>query len=202
MASEIDIYNLALSNIAAKAFVNSLTEDSNERKYCSANFDTALNTVLEDHDWGFASAFDDLVELKNINSDVPPPLPWQYEYTYPSEAIYAREIVRESSQEKEIPFALGLDDAGTGKVIRTDKYQAKLRYTKAITKTSLLSSRAVEAIGWKLSTMIVISLTGNLELKQNAEQSYLRAIDAARASDFNEGVIREAPTPESITSRT
>ncbi len=201
MSSKVDIFNLALSSISAKAFVQSLNEDSNERKYCSANFDTALEVVLEDHDWKFASAYDDLAQLKESSDDVPPPKPWIYEYAYPSEAVVVREIVRDSDNEKEVPFDPALNDEGTGKVIHTDKQSAKARYTKRITNTTLLSPRAVEAVGWKLATMIAIPLTGNLKLKQEAEQSYLNAIAAAKASNFNEGVNRDAPDPSLITAR-
>lgn len=201
MASKVDIFNLALSNIAAKVQVQSLTEESNERIYCSANFDAALEVVLEDHDWGFASAYDDLVQLKESSDDVPPPKPWIYEDTYPSEAVVVREIVRDTDNEKEVPFDVALNDAGTGKVIHTDKQNATARYTKRITNTTLLSPRAVEAVGWKLATMIVIPLNGNLKLKQNAEQSYLNSIAEAKRSNFNEGVNREAPDPTLIQAR-
>lgn len=202
MASKVDIFNLALSNIAAKAFVQSLTEDSNERKYCSANFNTALNIVLEDHDWGFASDYDDLAQLKQSSDTVPPPVPWIYEYTYPSEAVVVREIVRDTDNEKDVPFQVALNDAGTGKVIHTDKQSAKARYTKRITNVTLLTPRAAEAVGWKLATMIVISLVGDLKLKKSAEQSYLNSIAEAKKSNLNEGVNREAPDPPLIAART
>lgn len=202
MASKVDIFNLALSNISAKAFVQSLTEDSNERKYCSANFDTALETVLEDHDWNFASAYDDLAQLKESSDTVPPPIPWIYEYAYPSEAVKVREIVRDTDNEKDVPFHVALNDERTGKVIHTDKQSAKARYTARITNETLLTPRAVEAVGWKLATMIAVPLTGNLKLKQDAEQSYLNAIASAKASNFNEGVSREEPDPPLIQART
>ncbi len=201
MASKVDIFNLALTDISAKAFVQSLTEDSNERKYCSANFDAALDIVLEDHDWNFASAYDDLAQLKESSDDVPPPIPWIYEYAYPSKAVVVREIVRDTDNEKDVPFAVALNDEGTGKVIHTDKQSAKARYTKRITNATLLSPRAAEAVGWKLATMIVIPLVGDLKLKQSAEQSYLNAITQAKASNFNEGVNRKAPDPELIQAR-
>ncbi len=201
MASKVDIYNLALGNIASKATVQSLTEDSNERKTCDAFFDSALQIVLEDHDWGFASDDDDLVQLKESSDLVPPTKPWLYEYVYPSEAVFIREIVRDTDNEKEVPFAIGINDEATGKVILTDKKSAKARWTRRITNETLLTPRAAEAVGWKLSTMIVIPLTHNLKLKQAAETSYLRAITQAKTSNFNEGANRTAPEPEAIQAR-
>lgn len=202
MASQIDIFNLALSDIASKAFVNSLAEDSNERKYCSANFQPAFDALLQDHDWGFASDDDNLALLKSSTDDDPPTVPWIYEYTYPSEAVEVREIIRDNDNEKVVPFKIALDDQATGKVILTDKQSAKARWTRRITNATLLSPKAAIALGWKLATMIVIPLTHNLKLKQGAEQSYLVALSDAKVADFNEGENRKAPDPESIQART
>jgi len=201
MPSKVDIYNMALGNIAGKAFVQSLTEDSVERKTCDAFFNSALEVVLEDHDWGFASDDDSLALLKESSDDDPPTKPWIYEYAYPSEAVKIREIVRDTDNEKEVPFAIGLNDAGTGKVILTDKKDAKARYTKRISNITLLTPRAAEAVGWKLSTMLAIPLTHNLKLKQTAENSYVNAVASAKASNFNEGVNRTAPEPLGIQAR-
>ncbi len=202
MASTVDIFNLALSNIAAKAFVQSVTEDSNERKYCSANFQPAFDALMEDHDWGFASDDDDLALIRE-STDVPPPrVPWIYEYAYPAEAVKVREIIRDTDNEKPVPFEVKLNDSATGKVILTDKQEAKARWTRRITNTTLLSPRAAEAVAWKLATMIVIPLTHNLKLKQSAEQSYLNAIAEAKKSDFNEGYNRKEPDPTLIQART
>lgn len=199
MASMIDVFNMALSNIAARAFVQSLTEDSNERKYCSANIDNAMESVLEDHDWGFASSYENLALLKKYNDASPPPKPWLYQYSYPTLCIKVREIVRLSDNNNEIPFKIDLSN--DIKVIHTDIENAILRYTKRISNTSLFSSRATEALAWKLSTRIVIPLSHNLKLKQNAELSYLNALAEAKTADFNENVNRPEREPELILAR-
>ncbi len=174
---------------------------SNERKYCSANYDNALETVLEDHDWGFASKYEDLALLKESTDDNPPPLPWLYEYDYPSDCIKAREIQKLSDAEDEIPFRLDLDDDGTGKVIHTDREDAKLRYTKRLVSCTLFSPKAIKALGLELASRIVIPLTGNLELKQTIDNLYEVALSNAEASNFNENVNRKPQDPETITSR-
>lgn len=198
MASMIDVFNMALSNIAARAFIQSLTEDSNERKYCSANIDNAIESVLEDHDWGFASSYENLALLKKYNDAVPPPLPWLYQYSYPALCTKVREIVRLSDNDKEIPFKIDLSN--DIKVIHTDIQNAILRYTKRISLL-LFSPRAIEALGWKLATRIVIPLTHNLKLKQNAEQSYVNALAEAKAADSNENVNRPEREPDLILAR-
>lgn len=201
MASKVDIFNLALANVASKSFVQAVGEDSVEAKTCASQFDSALEVVLEDHDWGFASDDDTLALIKQSSDDDPPTKPWIYEYTYPSEAVYIREIVRDSNNEKEVPFKIGINDQASGKVILTDKRSATARWTRRITNVTLLSPKAVEAVGWKLATRIVIPLTHNLKLFQNAEQVYLNVISTAKASNFNENVNREAAEPTGIQVR-
>jgi hypothetical protein len=201
MADIVQVFNLALSNISAKAFVNSPTENSNERKFCSANIDNAIDVVLSDHDWGFASSSEALALLKESTDAIPPRTPWIYEYMYPSTALVAREILRGSDNEKEVPFELALNNDGV-KVLLCDKQSASLRFTKRLSNPALFSPKAIEVLGWKLATMIAISLTKNLKLKQNAEQEYSRSLARAQILDFNEGVNRVAPTPTSIQART
>ena len=201
MATKVDIYNLALANVASKSFIQNITEDSVARKTCDSQFQSALDTVLEDHDWGFASDDDALVVIRESSDTVPPPKPWIYEYAYPSEAIFIREIIRDTDNEKEVPFDIGIDDNATGKVIFSDKKEAVARYTRKITNVGLLSPRAAEAVGWKLATLIAIPLTHNLKLKASAETSYTNAISQAKASNLNEKVNRTEPEPTGIQAR-
>jgi len=203
MASKIDIFNFALAGVSAKAFVNSLQENSNERKYCSAVFDSAFDTFLGDHDWKFASTFTEngLALERDSNDDPPPAAPWVYEYTYPSDCVVAREILRDTTNEAVVPFDVMLNPDSNGKVIVTDKYQAKLRYTQRIANVTLLSPSGAQAVGWKLATLIAIPLTKDLTLKSNAENAYAVALSLAAAHDFNEASQRKAPDPESIQAR-
>ena len=197
MASTVDVFNLALSHISAKAFVQSLIEESNESKYCSANIDAAIEIVLEDHDWLFASAYEDLA-LTGVDAESP----WIYQYTYPSLCVKAREIVKDSDQEKDVPFKPDLNSSKGGKVIHTDKQDARLRYTHLIKNIALFSPKAVEALSWKLASLIAIPLTGgNLKLKQNTETTYVNVLSAAKTSNFNENVNREAAEPSMISIR-
>lgn len=196
MASEIEIYNLALTNVSAKSFVESPTEDSKERKFCSANFAQVVGAVLEDHDWNFASAYKTLA----LTSD-DAVSPWVYQYGYPSDCIAAREIMRATDNEEVIAFRVDLDSAGTGKVIHTDRSQAVLRYTKRVLTPGLFSEKAVDAIGWKLATRIALPLTGSREILQYTQDMYLQSLAEAKAGNFNESSRRVDADPLSIQAR-
>jgi hypothetical protein len=199
--SQVGVYNLALSNIVAENFVQSLEEDSVERITCDANFQPSLDEVLGDHDWGFASKYELLAVIKSSTDTVPPPLPWIFEYEYPANCVHVREIAKDADNEDEVPFSIGLNDENTGRVIYSDKAQARARFTRSITNTEILSPKAIIALGWKLATRIVTPLVGNLELKETAENEYRNSINQAKRFDFDEGVNRKPKDPESITSR-
>lgn len=196
MADRVGVYNMALAHIGAKAFVESLTEDSNERKYLDAQWDNAAEAVLDDHDWTFASNY-----LTLALTDDDAQTPWIYQYDYPSDCIRAREIVRTSDDEKDIPFRVDLDNNGSGKVIHTDQEDAILRYTKRIINPTLFSAKAVSALAWKLASLIAIPLTHNLKLKQFSESAYIQILNEAKVSNFNENANREAPSPTLISAR-
>lgn len=197
MGSKIDIFNLALTNISAKAFVESLTENSVERKYCSANYEAVVKSVLADHDWNCASKQATLAETAGTAYGM-----WAYQYALPGNCVAVREIVRSSDNEKEIPFKVDLDEAGTGLVIHTDRAAAKARYTYALLTPSLYSAKLTEAVGWKLATRIWRPLTGgNKQIQQFVEEGYQRALAEARREDANEEVKRDDPDPETIQAR-
>ena len=146
MTSQVEIFNMALTNLSAKAFVQTLTEDSLERKYCSANYAAAVEAVLEEHDWKFASGFKTL----SLSGDATVK-PWLYRYDFPSDCIKMREIVKDSDDDDEIPFDEVLDEAKTGKNILTDQDKAVGRYTVRVTNANLFSPLFAEAVAWKLA---------------------------------------------------
>lgn len=201
-SSQVEVYNLALSHIQSKSFVQSLTEDSIERKTCDVHFQNSMDVVLEDHDWGFASKYETLAVLKESTDTVPPPLPWLFEYQYPANCLKVREIQRSTDSEKEIAFAIGLNDNNTGRVIHTDKSTAVARFTRRITNPNIFSPKAIVAVSFKLATRIEPSLVGDLKIKNDLEKHYLNSIASAQSSNFNEGVNRDEAEPELIASRT
>lgn len=91
MASQIDICNLALSNIRAGS-INSLTESSLQAQMCSLKYDFVLGMVLRENAWGFA------------RTRVPAQLStqaiygWLYAYIYPNNCRHINRLVGEEEQ--------------------------------------------------------------------------------------------------------
>lgn len=55
MASQLDVYNLALSNLNSSATVQSINDNSNEAAACNRFYDTSRQKVLERAFWDFAT---------------------------------------------------------------------------------------------------------------------------------------------------
>jgi hypothetical protein len=90
MASEVDISNLALSHLGDDATVSSLSppEGSAQAQHCATFYPIARDSLLEQHDWGFATRREALVEL----SITDPTGEWQFAYTLPNLCIRPIEI--------------------------------------------------------------------------------------------------------------
>jgi len=189
MASEVDICNLALSHIGASATISSLTEQSEEAFHCNLLYADARDSVLRAHPWGFAKRH---LALSDVGT---PPGNWSYRYSYPNDAIYAREILQTNTAGDPIKFEVGLADAFNARVILTDQEDAVLVYTYKVTNTLVFDPLFVNALAWKIASDIVMPLTRDQERLKAAYQMYQGAISEAQTFNANEShddVNREA----------
>lgn len=201
--SEVDIYNLALTNAKSKAFVQSLTEDSLERKYCTANFKPSVAAALEQADWKFASKTVSLqlVAESGDGTAEAPPKPWQFSYKFPNDCAQFREILRDSDDEDIVAFDIQMDAAGTGLRILTDKPLAMGRYTALTYNVNLFSALFIDAVGWRLAMRVAPPLIGENAPLRYLTQMYSNALSIAATSNANQAAKRKEQTPELITGR-
>lgn len=201
--SEVDVYNLALTNAKSKAFVQSLTENSLERKYCTANFIPSVAATLEQADWKFASksaALQLLAKAGDDNDDAPPP-PWQFAYKYPNDCAQFREILRDSDDEELVPYDVQINFSENGKRILTDKPLAWGRYTVLTYSVGLFSPLFVDALAWRLAMRIAPPLIGENAPLRFLTQMYVTSLATAETSNKNQAMKRANQTPSLISSR-
>lgn len=193
MPSVISICNLALSNIGNSRSINSLEEASKEADVCSLHFEQCRDSVLADFDWNFATK---RVALADTGE---PPTDWQYAYRYPTDCVRITGImvpgIRNPTAEQRIPYEVGVDAAGTWKLIYTDQQQAMLKYVTRITDVNMFDAIFIEALAWRLSAAINMTLTGSADLGNNALNMYGRVILSASSHSLNES--QEPVQPES-----
>ena len=89
MASKTEICNLAISHLGVgKEIANFETERSEVAAACRRYYDIALQTMLTEFDWGFATRYVTLgLEEIEPNSE------WRYSYRYPHDCLKVRRII-------------------------------------------------------------------------------------------------------------
>lgn len=184
MASQIDIFNMALSNIGSTATVQDLNERSAERIACSRFFDTVRDALLayKSCPWSFATKFESLAEIGS------PQEPWAYRYAMPNDCItalyIAQTIGNNLPDEQQIPFQIV--SSGTGRALLTDQPAASLCYVSRITETERYSSPFVEALAMRLASMISMPIAKSASLRQDTASLAEQLIQIAMAHELNQ----------------
>lgn len=207
MASEVDICNLALGHIGDSATVSSINppEGSAQAEHCSRFYPMARDSLLEMHNWGFATKRTNLALLTSNFSE------WKYCYAIPTDAVNLLAVLSSAATDDYsvplqysasvmgVPIAMGgvyepqpytaeaLDD-GT-EVIYTNQDAAMLRYTSLISDTSKFSPLFVESLSWLLASYLagpVIKGDAGAAESKRCMQAFLLAYGKATVSDANQ----------------
>lgn len=199
LIDKVTIGNMALSNLGAKANIESFNEKSAEARAISLWYDQARQDALEEFNWNFAKKR--LILTPHTND--PPEGVWAYRYQYPSDCLTARLLTNTTTvheaiirgvpvsyvQPDAIAFDIEVSDDGT-KSILTDLADAILEYTFDQQNPQMFSRAFVRALSYILSYHIAIAITGRLELKRDMYSLYNQHINLAAASNANESVDR------------
>ena len=178
MASEVDICNIALSNLGERS-INDRADENQRARACDNRFDDVRDLVLRSHIWNCA-----LKREGPLPSSATAPS-WGYDYAYPKPAEMLRLI---AVKENEHAFKIEGDN------IVTDSSTLNILYIERVTDTSKYDSLLVQAIALRLATEIGQDLTGKTELKENLMRKYREVLSEARSADAAEG------TPQKIES--
>lgn len=175
--AEVHICNLALGHVGDGSVIQSLTEESEAARKCRLHYHDTRDHMLEAHDWGFARRHKILAL-----SGQPAPDLWLYAYARPADAQRILKVYGENHQmHREDPdrFELGYGDEGE-RLIFSDVYQARCRYTARITDATRYPQGFIHALSLKLAVNLVMPLTGSRELlgdlSQRAQMAYYEAI--------------------------
>ncbi|MDB4033633.1 hypothetical protein N9468_04615 [Flavobacteriaceae bacterium] len=182
MASQLEIYNKALSRIGAGR-VRVETEKSQARIECDSAWVELHEGVLRAHDWNFARHTIAGVAL----SGTPLQTRWAYEHKYPSNCMFVRYIYTDTPDDPhEHEIALSTDDP-TVKAIYSNVESPLIVYTRRVDHTYMWDPSFTNAVAWKLASEIAIPLTQSEKRAQLALQGYFAAIQVARAENIREG---------------
>lgn len=149
MASEVDIANLALSRLGDSATVASLDppEGSAQAEHCARFYPIARDSLLEMHNWKFATRRATLARLDTESWD------WGCAYAEPSGAIKLLSVLplTASSYAKGEEFE-AMGDTDGAALILTNLEQASIKYIAHVTDTTKFSPLFVDALAWLLAS--------------------------------------------------
>lgn len=153
MSSEVEICNLALSHLGDSATVASINppEGSAQAEHCQRWYPIARNSLLEMHDWGFATTRTLLAELSTTWPQ------WQHAYARPSDCLKMLAVLPSTGHcrdESTGQAYITESDADGRQIILTDQADAIARYTRVVTDTSRFSPLFTDTLGWYLSTYL------------------------------------------------
>jgi hypothetical protein len=201
MASEVDICNLALSRLGDDATVASINpaEGSSQAEHCEQFYPIARNSMLQGHDWNFATRRQTLAVL-SVDS-----FNWQYAYAQPSNNLRIISVLPKSSSPEDdgVEFELSNTTDGT-ELILSNLEEATARFTVVVTDTTKFSALFIDALGWLLAAHLAGTVikgdAGRAEAKRCYEFWRMTNMSAVM-QDSNEKLKPPVHTPDWIGTR-
>lgn len=201
MASEVDICNLALARLGDNATVASIDppEGSAQAEHCARFYPVARDSLLEIHDWKFATR---RVLLAQLTADT---WNWSYAYAEPAEVLKLLAVLPgSSSSDSETQEYEAETDENGSQIILTNQEGASLRYIAHVTDTTVFSPLFVDALAWLLASYLagpVIKGDAGAAMAKSCLQSFMLALSNAKVSDANQRKARPDHKPDWISGR-
>lgn len=182
--SEIAIWNLALGRLGDGATVSSPNEASRQAELCRMFYPLARRSVLEMHDFNFASRRGVLAQAAENPSEE-----WRYAYLRPANAIRVIEVGCETQGRiKQSDYMCETLDDGT-QIILSDTEEARCRFTVDVLDVGKWTPLFVEALSWYLASQlagpIITGETGRNEARRMLQEARF-VLGLSTASDANQ----------------
>jgi hypothetical protein len=204
MPSEIDVINLALSNIRAGS-INSLTESSLQAQVAKLKYPFMRDRLLRELPWQFNRK---IRALSVLTVDI---FNWAVSYQYPVDCLKIHRLVPEFESipagsagiisrlrdsevrslkllRQQVPYEVfNFDD---NKVIGADDENLRIDFAANITDPNLFSDDFILALSHLLAAEMAIPLIGaevGRQLRSDSLTMYQQYLASAMANDINDG---------------
>lgn len=198
VSSPADLVNLALGRIGYKKRIGSLYEGSEAAVLALTLYAQTRDELMRQYDWDFAERQIVMTLLKSAPrggyfppvtwSSQYPPLPWLYEYAYPSDCLKVRSIKPQAlflfdPDPQYNAFSLGddapvNDQAAPVKVLLCNVDGAILTYTGQITNPAQWEADFIEAFAAALGRRMAPGLVGLDPAKMEAQDEVAAKVTA------------------------
>ena len=205
MASEVEICNMALSNIRAGS-INSLDESSLQAQQCKLKYPFLRDMLLRDVPWNFAHKVGVLALLTDDLFN------WVYAYQYPSDCLYINNLILNFEEFGDtgdgVTRARHIEDIYTpdlgrqvkyeiqnvdgNKVIAANEPELRISYRKKVTDPDLFDTLFIQAFAQLLASELAIPVVGaevGRKLKSDALKLYESYLLEATATTKNESYV-------------
>lgn len=184
MASNVEICNLALQKLGAKAIV-SLTEDSKNARECNRAFDVVRRREIRKRRWNFAMS-----RVTLAPDSASPEFDYDYQFTLPANCL---KVIK------------GINDTDwivEGRKILTNLTNTLyLRYLKDVTDPNVFDSTFIEVLASALAVQLNGRVTQDKNLKLDLKEDYKTALREAVSANSFEPVPDEQPYDTWVTAR-
>lgn len=182
MASEVNICNLALSDMWQEAVITSITppDGTVEAQHASVFYPIVRDKLLEMHSWYFATSRKSLTQFLTNEAENA----WGYSYVMPANCLKPRLILLPEATTDIAAQKHEVEAREDGQVsIYTDVEDAVLVYTRNVTDTSKFTPMFVTALGFLLAQYMAGPITKNPKTVSLMYQSFVSEYVQATAAD-------------------
>ena len=203
MSSEVEICNLALSNIRAGS-INSFTESSLQAQLCKLKYSILRDRCLRELTWQFNHK---IRALAPVTTDI---FNWAYAYSYPVDCLKIHRLVGSfealpagssdvasrlldsrvinlKDVRRQIPYEVfNFDDS---KIIGSDQPDLRIDFAGKVTDPNLFSDDFIMALSHLLASELAVPIVGaelGRALRNDSLQLYRQYIASAMSSDMND----------------
>lgn len=219
MATPVDIANLGLSHIGARAQIVSISppDGSVESGYCARFYPLVRRELLEIHSWSFASKRIALAQVTN------PSTIWAHAYAMPADCVKARRVLPlalistyatalmsyEEHFSEDLTNTVFTERGGSpyeteGGVLLTNEPDAVLIYTRDVTDSNAFSPRFVIAAGMLMASYLsgpIIKGTDGARAAAQWRQAAMQYAQEAATSNANQSTQNNEFMPGSLAVR-
>ena len=195
MATDIDIANMALSRLGARATIADFGESSAEARAVNTWYAIVRDDLVGKIDWSFARVYQQLAQSGT------PPARWTYSYAYPSDCLKMWRLDRGTTAAgAPIPFEVA--SSGGTRFLFCNESPALAVYSQRVTDANRFPPSFTRALADGLAAAIAYPITQKQEVAQLLEQRAKARIEEAMAEAVNEQMSGAAtPPPETMAAR-
>lgn len=203
MSSEIEVCNLALSNIRAGS-INSFNEGSVQAQNCKLKYPILRDRCLREIPWQFNHK---IRALASLTTEI---FNWSYSYSYPADCLKIRRLVGSYEElpvgssdvasrrldsrvislkdnKRQIPYEVfNFDDT---KVIGSDQPDLRIDFAAKVTDPNLFSDDFIMALSHLLASELAVPIVGaelGRALRSDSLQLYKQYLASAISTDQND----------------